>query len=79
MQPINTHSGGVVALHLPGSNILHPYLDTKAALGIRLLTTDEGGPFNLEGSKNERGLYLWVPDKLNPASVTREIGFSIKV
>ena len=51
-----------------------------AALGIRLLTTDEGGPFNLEGSKqNERDLYLWVPDKLNPASVTREIGFRIKV
>jgi len=31
---------------LLGSNRLHPYWDTKAALGIRVLTVVEGGPLN---------------------------------
>ena len=80
MQPINTHSWGVVLPRLLGSNTLHPYWDTKAALGIRVLTAVEGGPLNSEGSQQDkRGLRLWAPDKLSPAAVTGEAGFRINI
>jgi hypothetical protein len=59
-------------------NIHHPHLDLKASLGMRLLPQLREVLSTKKEVSRIKGLYLWAPDKLNPALLLRN-GFKIKI